>query len=451
MRILWLCALLCSLSAWANPGVVAKVEYFYAPDGTLTGRAINGVRQNFEYDLRGQLLAVKDASGKDLERYVYDPAGNILSKTVNGKATTFTYDKANQLVTSTCDGKTTHYRYDAAGRLVQEGDKKYLYRYQDKVASVWENGQQLANFDYFIDGQVAKATYGAAMEEFLWDDLALIRRGGTTFLNEPYITGGNPVMANNAVLFNDMLGNTLGMQNATGFTPVAMTAFGETADASAFFTGKPNIPELGYAFLFRNYRADQGKWQTVDPLGYPDGWNNLAYVNNKTMVCVDLCGANLYELYDAEAVSNRGHVLPIATWQSPDGRWHANGYDYGGKSIGSDHTLTVFSASGGTETEVLENVIRQCDVTGSRYDEMSGWQLSNANSLAAAGKMNTETQLPYDKNNHNCLTISKEARGAAGIPVEEGNEWIPAYALQYRSNRNNQGNILRQIQTKIKE
>ena len=85
MRILWLCALLCSLSAWANPGVVAKVEYFYAPDGTLTGRAINGVRQNFEYDLRGQLLAVKDASGKDLERYIYDRAGNILSKTVNGK------------------------------------------------------------------------------------------------------------------------------------------------------------------------------------------------------------------------------------------------------------------------------------------------------------------------------------------------------------------------------
>jgi RHS repeat-associated protein len=46
------------------------------------------------------------------------------------------------------------------------------------------------------------------------------------------------------------------------------------------FTGKPYIGELGYAFLFRNYRPEQGKWQTADPLGYPDGWNNLAYVNN---------------------------------------------------------------------------------------------------------------------------------------------------------------------------
>lgn len=65
-----------------------KLEYFYAKDGTLIGRAINGARQNYEYDRRGQLLAVKDASGNDVERYVYDPAGNILSKTVNGKTTT---------------------------------------------------------------------------------------------------------------------------------------------------------------------------------------------------------------------------------------------------------------------------------------------------------------------------------------------------------------------------
>jgi len=100
-------------------------------------------------------------------------------------------------------------------------------------------------------------------------------------------------MANDAVMFNDILGNTLGVQNAAGFTPVAMTAFGETADASAFFTGKPNIPELGYAFLFRNYRAGQGKWQTVDPLGYPDGWNNLAYCNNRTWEAIDAIGASI--------------------------------------------------------------------------------------------------------------------------------------------------------------
>ena len=68
--------------------VLAEIEYFYADDGTLTGKAFNGRRVNFEYDQRGQLLAVKDAQGRDLERYTYDPAGNRLSKTVGGITTT---------------------------------------------------------------------------------------------------------------------------------------------------------------------------------------------------------------------------------------------------------------------------------------------------------------------------------------------------------------------------
>jgi len=42
---------------------LADIEYFYADDGTLIGKAFNGKRVNFEYDLRGQLLAVRDISG----------------------------------------------------------------------------------------------------------------------------------------------------------------------------------------------------------------------------------------------------------------------------------------------------------------------------------------------------------------------------------------------------
>ena len=40
----------------------------------------------------------------------------------------------------------------------------------------------------------------------------------------------------------------------------------------------------------RNYRSDTGKWQTSDPLGYPDGWNNYAYVNNKAVSKYDRYG-----------------------------------------------------------------------------------------------------------------------------------------------------------------
>ena len=291
-RILLTITLSLLLAAWAVPvfagKILAEVEYFYADDGTLTGRAVNGKRVNFEYDLRGQLLAVKDAQGRDLERYTYDPAGNRLSKTVGGVTTTYVYDEANQLVSSSVKGVTTNYKYDAAGRLIEEGGKSYAYGWLNKVLSVTENGREIASFRYHNDGQVAKAIYGGKVEEFLWDGLALIRRGETAYVNEPYVTGGNPVLSSkDGVMFNDMLGSTLSVNG----NPVDMTSFGETADSSAFFTGKPYIGELGYAFLFRAYDPAQGKWTSSDPLGYPDGWNNLAYVNNCSTMAVDWLGA----------------------------------------------------------------------------------------------------------------------------------------------------------------
>src|SRR5574344_818949 len=78
----------------------------------------DSMAMNFAYDNRKQLLSVAAMKGNVAEQYVYDPAGNILSKTIDGKTTTYTYDKANQLGTAVMDEKTTNYAYDAAGRLV---------------------------------------------------------------------------------------------------------------------------------------------------------------------------------------------------------------------------------------------------------------------------------------------------------------------------------------------
>ena len=276
---------------------VASLKYFYSRSGEITGRMVDGELQKYTYDRRGQLLQVADAQGRVRESYVYDPTGNILQKTVDGKTTQYTYDKANQLVSSTCGEKTKYFAYDAAGRLVKEGTKSYNYSYMDKVRSVSENGAVTASFTYDVDGQIATAKTHATgkQESFLWDGLALIHRGGTSYINEPYVTGGNPILAEDKVLFNDMLGTTLGVHSEK-YEPIARDAFGMTSkdadSAENFFTGKPYIGELGYAFLFRNYRPEQGKWQTSDPLGYPDGWNNLAYVNNGVTTAIDWLGAS---------------------------------------------------------------------------------------------------------------------------------------------------------------
>ena len=188
------------------------------------------------------------------------------------------------------------------GRLVKEGTKSYNYSYMDKVRSVSENGAVTASFTYDVDGQIATAKTHATgkQESFLWDGLALIHRGGTSYINEPYVTGGNPILAEDKVLFNDMLGTTLGVHSEK-YESIARDAFGMTSkdadSAENFFTGKPYIGELGYAFLFRNYRPELGKWQTTDPLGYPDGWNNFAYCNNNVSN-IAYCNNSVVEYID---------------------------------------------------------------------------------------------------------------------------------------------------------
>ena len=316
----------------------ASVVYEYSKSGQIVARTANGVRQTYEYDKKGQLLAVKDDAGNAVERYAYDKAGNMLKKTLRigrgdspsrpqYQTTAFAFDSANQLVSSTTDGVTTRYAYDAAGRLVKEGNKTYRYGYLDKVLSVTD-GDTTRTFTYHADGQLASAScdgIGRAgaprtpqSETFLWDGLALIQRGDEQFVNEPHVGGGNPVASSKGMsYFNDALGTTVGSKSNGKYSAAALTAFGENVSVdsptptqnSNFFTGKPFVEGLGHAFLMRNYRASLAKWQTADPMGYPDGWNQLAYCGNGVTSAVDLWGCEIVVL--GEVNWNSFHIATV--------------------------------------------------------------------------------------------------------------------------------------------
>ena len=202
-----------------------------------------------------------------------------------------------------------------------------LFPYRHSVT----DGDTTRTYTYHADGQLARAIYAPghspASESFEWDGLALVRRNDEHFINEPYVGNapkklrfegkpraqrsarrarkgprGNPVASSKGTsYFNDALGTTLGAKKDGKYSPAALSAFGEDISASLnrspfpvpsspFFTGKPYVEGLGHTFLMRNYRASLGKWQTADPMGYPDGWNQLAYCNNAATTAVDLWG-----------------------------------------------------------------------------------------------------------------------------------------------------------------
>ena len=211
--------------------------------------------------------------------------------------TTFTFDDANHLVPSTTDGVTTRYTYDAARRLVKESFKTYTYGYLDKVMSV-SDGKQKLTYDYHADGQIASADYGnGKIEDFLWDGLALIHRGGEHFINEPHVGNapkklrfegkpraqrsarrarkgprGNPVVSSKGVsYFNDMLGTTLGKKEKSGkYSAAALLAFGEDISGSSSrsfsdplaFDETVGIPfEIGFPYMYSHAWDKSYSWK----------------------------------------------------------------------------------------------------------------------------------------------------------------------------------------------
>ena len=80
----------------------------------------------------------------------------------------------------------------------------------------------------------------------------------------------------------------------------------------------------------RNYRAGLAKWQSADPMGYPDGWNQLAYCNNAATSAVDLWGcveasetskANMFEVDPKRIKANKAELgAKMEEYRRKDGK-----------------------------------------------------------------------------------------------------------------------------------
>ena len=122
---------------------------------------------------------------------------------------------------------------------------------------------------------IYKVFYNKSVEIYLWDGIALIRRGSDIYVNEPHVSGGVPILSktDEGVRYHehDFLGTTLWSMDTKGNLVKDYqdtTIFGEGSiqkDRSARFTGKPYDEDLqAYVFPYRNYDATTARWRSSD-------------------------------------------------------------------------------------------------------------------------------------------------------------------------------------------
>ena len=304
----------------------SEIQQIVLPESKLSAKTKSLKSRSYRYDKAGRLVSVMCEACPELnESYLYDKQGNILEKRVGDKVYTFKYDTANQLASMESAEGLREYVYDMAGRLIEEKlngktDVKYTYGYLDKVTEVNRRGN-ITKFVYDGVGMLAsKISSNGKVENWMWDGLALIRRGKDIHVNEPHISGGVPIVSrtSNGIQYHesDFLGTTLWSIDAKGNVVSFQndTIFGDgtiKTNRCARFTGKPYDEDLqAFVFPYRNYDEKSARWRSADPAGYPDGLNQHFYAAVPTLE-IDTMGLEIIIYEDITITPSNGSVYTI--------------------------------------------------------------------------------------------------------------------------------------------
>ena len=355
------------------------ITYTYDPAGRVKTMAYpNGVAELYAYDAAGQLLELTqrnpDGTTELLNRFTYDPAGNILSNAGYGannikfELATSKYNEMNQLVTKTIRsmvGAITNditYTYDKRGNLVKETDSKegtvktYEYDETNKmVRGVNVYGDESA-YVYNGLGILVQHT-GTITSDYVIDytnpvdtNLAAYGSDGIDYrytygvgLSKIAATVTSPTDTLKLYIQNDRLGSGRFATNMAG-TRVAYTSLDEWGNRFGQMKAQLNGADLKILDNFTNHDYDEilevyyakarfydpaiRRFLAVDPAR--DGFNWYAYAGNNPIKYVDPLG--IYSFGDwwndwktgigiikndpKGAVSTLGEIFTVENWRA---------------------------------------------------------------------------------------------------------------------------------------
>jgi len=248
------------------------------------------------YDALDQLASVnvsRNGSSVTSFSYTYDPAGNRLSKTENGKTSASKHNGLNQLMEDSGSAQWG-FTWDAEDRLATArlGDAVFQFRYDG-------TGRRR---------EIMKTVDGKKTTSLLvWDGVERVQNrsadGATTHLFALGCKRVEGAMSNQVFYLKDHLGSIRSELLDNGLTgyKADYSPFGEHLSESGNslsengFQGHQLIRELSiYLAPFRAFSPESGKWLSRDPLEEGDGLNLYSFVRNNPLNLVDPTGLKVW-------------------------------------------------------------------------------------------------------------------------------------------------------------
>ncbi len=168
------------LATLTNPFSETTSWTYDVVSGDLTRQTMaNGAYTDYGFDIRGRVSTITHKTSTsgviDPQTYTYDPAGNLITKTVAGDMLTYTYDAIDQL---TSEGSIVYggisYTYDGNGnrltRTQGSTTENYTYDNADKLLSIAVGSTTTRSYTYDAAGRPFSITSSSGTRTLAFDD-----------------------------------------------------------------------------------------------------------------------------------------------------------------------------------------------------------------------------------------------------------------------------------------
>jgi RHS repeat-associated protein len=276
--------------------VISQESYIYDPVGNMTSKTVDGLVTTYGYDNADQLTA-ESRTGYSAS-YSYDGNGNRLAKVLNGVTEAYAYDDGDKLLTA----GSKSYAYDLAGRTIQvdspSGSTYCAYDDEGRLTAVTGAGPNQTYTYNGLDARRTKSGGGASntykrngvgpTAPVINDGAAVYtpgiseRRSGVSKWSHQDYLGSTKALTNSSETVTDTRQyDAFGLQ--TGSTGSSPTPFG-FAGGWGYQSDETGLQLLGH----RYYDPSTGRFLTRDPI--KDGRNWYGYCENNPTRFVDPTG-----------------------------------------------------------------------------------------------------------------------------------------------------------------